>query len=271
MPFYGWTKHILKYVASYPSDHPYRAMFLSNLANMNSEDVPSALPTRLQLLFFLGSPSPDGSVTALDVRALNPLRDTANYATIGGFLSSLNPAITAPGAMVDPSLIFGDNVLYPTLQYNQLYGVKEASPAGSIFNPKTWLPAIEGYIPQVSALDAALGISAQYRNLRKTDPKAYVKTIVESLGLPFTPQQINIKQMAATNEMDRYQQAAAAALSAWQTGDFASIAGYPTVPDPMQPDYNITPMALEAIYRNALASTGQPPSEVVPSLPAPNI
>ena len=265
MPFYGWTKHILKYVASYPSDHPYRAMFLSNLANMNSEDVPSALPTRLQLLFFLGSPSPDGSVTALDVRALNPLRDTANYATWGGFLSSLNPAFTAPVAMVDPSIVFGDNVLYPNLQYNQLYGVKEAAPAGGP------LTALEQYVPQVTALDEALGLSAQYRNLRKTDPAGFAKSIFESLGLPFMPQQVNVRQLAATNEIDRYQQASQDALNAWQSGDFSSIAGYPTVPDPLQPDYNITPMALEALYNNALAATGQPPSEVVPSLPAPNI
>jgi hypothetical protein len=265
MPFYGWTKHILRYVSSYPSDHPYRAMFLSNLANMNSEDVPSALPTRLQLLFFLGSPSPDGSVTALDVRALNPLRDTANYATIGGFLSSLNPAITALPAMVDPSIVFGDNVLYPNLEYNQLYGVKEAAPGGNI------LTAIEQYIPQTTALDVALGLSAQYRGLRKSDPSAYAKTIFESLGLPFTPQSINVRQMAATNEIDRYQQAAQAATNAWQSGDFGPLAGYPTVPDPLQADYNISPMALEALYRNALAATGQPPSEVVPSLPAPNI
>ena len=265
MPFYGWTKHILRYVSSYPSDHPYRAMFLSNLANMNSEDVPSGLPTRLQLLFFLGNPSPDGSVTALDVRALNPLRDVANYATIGGFLSSLNPAFTAPVAMVDPSIVFGDNVLYPNLQYNQLYGVKEAAPSGNL------LTAAEQYVPELTALDTALGISSQYRNLRKTDPKAYAETIFESLGLPFTPQHINIKQMAATNEIDRYQQAAQQAQNAWQSGDFSSIAGYPTVPDPLQPDYNITPLALEALYRNALAATGQPPSEVVPSLPAPNI
>ena len=264
MPFYGWTKHIIRYVVSYPSDHPYRAMFLSNLANMNSEDVPSALPTRLQLLFFLGSPSPDGSVTALDVRALNPLRDTANYATVGGFLSSLNPTFTALPAVVDPSLVFGDNVLYPNLEYSQLYGVKEAAPAGNL------LTSVEQYIPQVTALDVALGISAQYRNLRKSDPKAYTKTILESLGVPFTPSTINVKQMAATNEIDRYQQAAQAATNAWQSGDFSGIAGYPTVPDPLQPDYNISPMALEAIYNNALAATGQPPAEVVPSLPAPS-
>ena len=265
MPFYGWTKHILKYVSSYPSDHPYRAMFLSNMANMNSEDVPSGLPTRIQLLFFLGSPNADGSIETDDVRALNPLRDTANYATWGGILSSLNPGLTAIPAIVDPSIIFGDNVLYPNLQYNQLYGIKEAAPSGNA------LTAAEQYVPELTALDVALGLSSQYRNLRKTDPAGFAKKIFESLGLPFTPEKINVRQIAATGEIDRYQQASQAALNAWQSGDFGPLAGYPTVPDPLQPDYNITPMALEALYNNALAATGQPPSEVVPSLPAPNI
>ena len=246
MPFYGWTKHILRYISSYPSDHPYRAMFLSNLANMNSEEVPSALPTRIQLLFFLGSPDAQGNVSAVDVRALDPLRDVANYATVGGFLSSLNPALTALPAMVDPQLVFGDNVLYPTLQYNQLYGTKVAAPAGSP------LTALEGYVPQVTALDAFLGISSQYRNLRKTDPSSFAQTIYESLGLPFTPSQINIRQIAAHNEIDRYQQAEQDALNAWQSGDFSGLSGYTTVPDPLQPDYNITPTALETFTREHL-------------------
>jgi hypothetical protein len=265
MPFYGWTKHILKYVASYPMDHPYRAQWLSNLANYNSEEVPSGLATRIQLLFFLGSPSPNGDVSAIDVRALDPLRDTANYATWTGWLSALNPGLTALPAMIDPEIIFGNNVVYPTLTYSQLYGTREAAPSGG---PIT---AIEQYIPQVQALDAALGISSQYRNLRKTDPQGFANTIFSALGIPFAQvQHINLKQEAAKNEISRYQVAAAAASSAWSSGDFSQIAGYPSVPDPLQPDYNISPAALQALYNELLRqSGGQPPSEVAVPLPAP--
>jgi hypothetical protein len=263
MPFYGWTKHIIRYVSLYPMDHPYRAMFLSNLANMNSEDVPSALPTRIQLLFFLGSPNVDGSVTGIDVRALDPLRDTANYASLTGWLSSLNPALTAPVAMVDPSFVFGDNVLYPQLEYNQLYGTKVAGASGNA------LTAAEQFIPQLTSLDIALGISSQYKNLRRTDPTAYARDIFTSLGLPFMPETVNLRQIAGRNEIDRYQQAAQAAQNAWQSGDFSGLAGYPTVPDPRQTGYNITPMALEEEYKKILAATGQPPAEVAPELPAP--
>jgi len=265
MPFYGWTKHILRYVASYPMDHPYRAQWLANLANLNSEEVPSGLATRIQLLFFLGSPSPNGDVSAIDVRALDPLRDTANYATFAGWFSSLNPVFTGALTKVDPELIFGNNVLYPTLTYNQLYGTREAAPAGNVGT------VLEQFVPQLQALDAALGISSNYRNLRKTDPQAFANTIFSALGIPFAQvQHINLKQEAAKNEISRYQVAAAAASSAWSSGDFSQIAGYPSVPDPLQPDYNIAPAALQALYNELLRqSGGQPPSEVAVPLPAP--
>jgi hypothetical protein len=263
MPFYGWTKHILKYVASYPMDHPYRAMFLSNLANQNSEDVPAGLPTRLQLLFFLGQPDADGNVEALDVRALNPLRDVANYATLQGWLSALSPALTALPAVIDPQIIFGSNVLYPTLTYNQLYGTTVSTPQGNL------LTAAEQFVPELSALDAALGLSAQYRGLARSSPGAFAKTIFQSLNIPFSPEQINVRQLAAKNELDRYHQAETAAQNYFETGDASLLSGYGPVPDPLQEGYNISPAQLEALYQSTLNQTGLPPSEVLPDLPAP--
>ena len=113
MPFYGWTKHILKYVLTYPVDHPWRTMFLSTLATQNTDRFASGLDDRMQLLFFLGQPDASGNVSAVDIRELDPFRDVANYATIGGWLSSLNPVLTAPAVAIDPSIIYGNNVLYP--------------------------------------------------------------------------------------------------------------------------------------------------------------
>lgn len=264
IPFYGWTKHILQYVAQYPVDHPYRAMALANLATMDSDEVSKGLYTRIQNLFFLGAPDTSGNVSALDVRFLNPLRDVANYATLSGMISMLNPAITALPAMVDPSIVFGNNTLYPNLTYSSLYGTKEAAPSGNVLN------AVEQFIPQVSALDAALGLSAQYRNERTKDPAAFAKTIFQALNIPFgNVQHLNLRQIAAQQEIDRYAVSSANALSAFQTGDFSSIGNVASVPNPLQTDYNISPTSLEDLYKETLAKTGLPPSEVLPSLPAP--
>jgi len=264
VPFYGWTKHVLTYVAEYPVDHPYRAMFLANMANMNSDEVAKGLYTRIQNLFFLGTPDQNGNVSALDVRALNPLRDVANYATMGGLISALNPVISAPFAVVDPQIVFGSNTLYPTLSYSQLYGTREAAPAGSA------LTAAEQFVPELTTLDAALGLSAQYRTLQKNDPGAFTKRIFESLNIPFAQvQHINLKQIAAQQEIDRYQTSYAAAQQAFDTGNFAPLGNVASVPNPLQPLYNAAPANLEALYKETLAKTGLPPSEVIPSVPAP--
>jgi hypothetical protein len=84
-------------------------------------------------------------------------------------------------------------------------------------------------------------------------------------------QNINLQQIAAKHEIDRYNQAKADALSAWQTGDFSTLAAYPgTVPDPLQSGYNITPKQLQKQYQAALkANPGLPPSETTPNLAAP--
>lgn len=267
MPFYGWTKHVLRYVASYPVDHPYRAQFLSNLANMNSEQVPSGLPTRIQLLFFLGSPSPDGTITTDDVRALNPLRDTANYMTLSGIVSALNPVFTGFMQAIDPQATYGGVPLYPNLTYSDLYGARGATAPGS-----RALDVIESFIPQVGALDVALDLSGQYKNLRQTDPGEYINDITTALGIPFTPETINLRQMAAKNEISKYQVAEQLANHAWDTGDFSQIMDLPSVPDPLNTLYNITPTQLLALYNyyKGQAPADVAPSEVAPPLPTPS-
>ena len=266
MPFYGWTKHIIKYVLTYPVDHPWRAMFLSTLATQNSENFASGLDQRMQLLFFLGSPDPKGNVAALDVRALNPFRDVANYATLGGWISALNPVITAPFAAIDPSIVFGGNVLHPNVTYDAVYGTNTAGPAGG------WLTAAEQEIPELTILDNALGLSAKARSIRSAGGNAYAKGMFQALNIPFAQvQHLNLQQIAAKHEIDRYNQAAAAALSAWQTGDFSSLMAYPgTVPHPLNKGYNVTPKSLQSQYRAALKRfPGLPPSETATPLPAP--
>ena len=265
MPFYGWTKHILKYVLTYPVDHPWRTMFLSTLATQNTDTFASGLDERMQLLFFLGSPDSKGNVTAEDIRQINPFRDVANYATLSGWLSSLNPILTAPVTSIDPQIIYGSNVLHPQITYSSLYGTNVAAPEGG------WLTAIEQEIPEVGALDSALGWSAQARAIKREGGDAALKNTLSALGFPWTPQKLNLQQLSAKHEIDRYNQAKVAAATAWQSGDFSELLKYPgTVPDPLQPLYNITPLALWRQYQRAQkAYPGLPPSATIASLPAP--
>lgn len=267
MPFYGWTKHIIKYVLTYPADHPWRAMFLSTLATQNTETFSKGLDERMQLLFFLGSPDAQGNVSAVDVRQLDPFRDVANYATLSGWISSLNPIISAPAAAIDPSIIYGDNTLYPNVTYNAVYGTNEAKASGG------WLSAAEQEIPELGAVDQALGLSAQARAIKKEGGTAATKTMLSALGIPWTVQHLNLPQISAKHELDRYDQAASDAANAWDSGDFSVIDTYSSdaqLPDPLNKDYNITPAQLKLQYQRAVAAyPGLPPSETQAELPSP--
>ena len=266
MPFYGWTRHIISYVMSFPSDHPWRAMVLALMAYENSESVPKGLPERLQFLFFLGSPDKQGNVTAFDTRFLNPLRDVANYATLGGWLQSLIPALIAPLAIMNPQIVYGSNELYPNVTYNQFFGIETASNQGNL------MTGLQQFVPQLGALGSALQAAGNFRATAAANPNSFYKSIYESLNIPmFQPQHINVKQIAAHDEIARYQVAKQAATNAFQSGDFGSLAGYASVPNPLNPDYEITPAELQALYNQALqAYPGQVPVEVLtpPQTPA---
>jgi hypothetical protein len=271
-PFWSWTRHVLQYVVHYPADHPYRAMFLANLSEMSNTELPAGLPIRTQLLFFLNTPDQYGNVKAIDVRALNPLRDTAQYMSLSGWLSALNPIISAPFSKVDPNITFGTNVLYPSITYDALYGTNDATQSGTL-----WQTA-EGVIPELTALDTALNLSGQYSYLAQTNRNAFYTKIFSSLGVPFLQEQsLNLRQIQATNEMKRYNQAKTAGANAWTSGDFSALAGYSEVPDPRygtSPIPNISPSALQAIYNqtaSAYAGTGLPPASVTPELTNPRL
>lgn len=258
LPFYGWTRHILKYVLTMPVDHPWRAMTLALIAYENSEAVPKGLPERLQFLFFLGSPDKQGNVSAIDTRFMDPLRDVANYASLGGWIQGLNPVFLGPAAMMDPQLVYGSTSLYPNLTYNNMYGIETAGAQGSA------LQGVEQFIPQLGALGQALGAAGSYREAA-SNPNSFYKSIFNSLNIPFAQvQKVNLKQMAAKDETARYEVAKTAAQNAFQSGDFSMLKGYSNVPNPLNPDYEISVQQLEAVYNNALAQyPGQAPINVL--------
>jgi hypothetical protein len=59
---------------------------------------------------------------------------------------------------------------------------------------------------------------------------------------------VNLKQQSARSEAARYEQAYNASKSAFSSGDFSQLQGYPTIPNPLNPAYTMTPAELEALY-----------------------
>lgn len=272
MPFYGWTRHILDYVLTYPVDHPYRAGFLATQAEMDSDGVGKALDKRILFMYFFGSPDAQGNVKGVDLRFLDPLRDVANYASWSGWISALNPVFEAPLAMLDPNLVFGSTSLYPSVTYDQFYGIETTATQGNAL-----LTGAKQFVSQIGALDAALNLGGQYRNLATRNPNQFYKTIAESLNIPFAQvQDVNMKQLAAKGELARYKVAEQAAQNAWTqpgmggTGLENALSGFASVPNPMNSDYEITPQQLQAIYNAYLAAfPGQNPADVAIGPPTP--
>jgi hypothetical protein len=258
IPFYSWQKHVLKYVLSFPVDHPWRALVLSQAAIRASESVPASWPIRLQLLFFLGSPSKTGTVTAIDIRSIDPFRTTANYFTLTGWMQSLNPLLVAGPAMLDPEFVYGSNTLYPNLTYTAFYGQEVAGQQGNI------VTGLSQIAPQLSAATSALSSISSVRSLWQTDRTAAIKQLLDNLNIPFVTPPVNLKQVAAHGEQARYETAKSAATTAFRSGTFKGIAGYRSVPNPLNPDYTITPAALEALYK--LAKQEQPNVAPIESL-----
>lgn len=256
LPFWGWTKHVLTYVMEMPVDHPIRAQILANLAYSSSNDVTPLLPLRIQLLLFLGSPTKEGTVTEITDRFTNPLRTVANYASLSGWISGLNPIMAAPFTAISKSITYGENTLYPQETFTRVFGIAEGKPSGSL------LSMVEGVIPQLTALDVAFGLSNQYRGLAKRTPAEFKKDIYEALNIPFlNVQHTNLRALRARDEADEYEVAKAAAQTASLTGTFGQLAGYKTVPWPINPVYNISVPELESMYQKSMAEYGLPATE----------
>jgi hypothetical protein len=235
-------------------------MMLANMAEYDISHAPGGLPSRYQFLSFLGSPDAQGNVTAFDLRAINPLRDTANYATWAGLFSSLNPAMTGVLAAVNPEIIYGNNTLYPNLTYDQFYGVKEAGAQGSL------LTAAEQFVPQIGGIQSALQLHAQRQGMSDSQ---IIKSIGNQLNFPWVPQTINVRQEAARTAIDQYQVTKQLASNAWSTGDFGPIADLGSVPDPRNADYETPVSDLQALYSQLSQEyPGQPPSTTAQPLPS---
>ena len=213
IPFYGWTRHILRYALELPMDHPLRAAILSRMVNQEWQDWPTGIPQDMMYLFQIGGIDPAGNVQAVDIRQLDPLRSVTDVFTMAGFLSSLNPlfqSVAAPALGINPETASPED-LYPTLTIDSFYGTK--SPTRP--NPLSVLAqGVGGYIPEASVLDHFIGISSYTRWAKANDPQAYKNQLYQALNVPWLPQTINMYQTVAKSELNNFSVASAAATAA---------------------------------------------------------
>lgn len=232
-PFYSWTSHILKYVMSYPADHPIRTSVMASFARNEIEDMGTGLPERFMSLFNIGSPDVNGKVGAINLSGLNPFEDTANWFSLAGFLagedgnlaavtSNLNPIFSAVLSSVGVDPMKGNAEMYPNLRYNPDTGRIEAQAQNPVVS------AINAIMPQSRLLTNIATGNDEWKELLRSDPDAASRMIQSTLfQFPAVYRTYNPTEERIDAEVARIDDQSRARREALKSGNFDAMNAYP--------------------------------------------
>lgn len=225
-PFWTFTKHILRYVLTYPSDHPLRASILSHLAQQIEEDQASGDPARLAKLFFLGEPDSSGKVMSVDFANANPFRSMASIFSMQGFFQGLAPELQLglkAGFGFDP--MTGLPTFRPHLTYDAYSGTNKAAT-----EPLSVFDFVGAFIPQADIIDHYMMFTDTMKQLKKSNPEAYSRSLFQAINAPFILAPINIYDVRAKSAAAQYVDASQAVNDAMRTGNTEPLLKFVAVP-----------------------------------------
>jgi hypothetical protein len=220
IPFYGFVGHAIRFVLSYPLDHPLRAEIMTKLAMAEMEDL-DGLPTRFLGSMFFGSQDENGNQSAFNLAPMNPFGDVANMLTISGFLGATNPAISTMFQMVGVDQ--GEAELYPSLRFDPETGRLTAKHS----NPLLMLA--ENTVPQSGLVTSMLGINEQFNETLQRDPAAASRFLLSSMSVPILWRQYNVPQEQFKSEVARQKSETTVKNEALKTGDWSEALRYPSL------------------------------------------
>ena len=220
-PFYGWMNHVMRYVMSYPFDHPIRTSVLSQFARNELEDMGTGLPENFLNMFFIGEPDENGKVKAINTAGMNPFSDVANYFTLAGFTGNINPVIGAVLQTLGVDTGRGAPTLYPNLTYDPETGRMVAK------NNSLAMNFAQAVLPQSRALFAASGMSAEWKELLRRNPDAAGRMLASQLGIPVIMRDVPVYEEMFKNELARSDAQTTEVRNALKSG--RDIQGYPAL------------------------------------------
>lgn len=176
-PFYSWSKFLMGYVFSYPFDHPVRASILASISRQTLEDWQSELPQRFWNYMFLGKPNAEGNVTALPMSGMNPMLGSANYFTLAGIVSRVDPRAGAVLEYLGVDPMTQGAELYPNVTFDPVSGRE------TFKRPEAGRIAADSIFPQVGALWEVVQTSEEMRKLRESNPDAFARRIASAFGI----------------------------------------------------------------------------------------
>lgn len=218
-PFYAFTRHLFRYLFTFPVDHPLRASIMSNFGEGEQRDWTNGLPRTWQSLFFLPFGKHD---LAIDTKNLNPFRSFGNDFSFSGFYSSLSPFLSAPLQAIGVDTLSGTTQLYPGSTYNPLTGTMQATMPGGTMGGL--IAGAESFVPQLGLLDHYMGLTAGTRAMKAFNPDAYQKQLYNMLNLPFVPNVVDVPYEQEIREMRRFRAAQAAVTAVQKNPSAANVA-----------------------------------------------
>lgn len=220
-PFYSWAGFIIRHAYRYPIDHPYRAAVTASLGRLEQDNLGDALPQRFLDSIFLGHPDSSGNVSSLQLGALNPFRDVANYFTLAGFTRSVNPLISTMLRSLGINPAQGAQDLYPEIAYDPVTGQLRPS------NPSLLSSFVNNIIPQTQIIEAMLGRNEQFKQILRTNPDAAAAMLRSSIGLPNLFRTVNPSVEVFKAETQRSTLQSQVKSEALRTGDWGRAEGFP--------------------------------------------
>lgn len=222
-PFYGWMHHIMKYVSTYPIDHPIRTSIISNFARSEINDWKTGLPQDFQNYFYWGKDA-RGNEKGFNLRGANPFSDTSSIFNLGGLISQLNPIAGGFLEAAGLNTTTGRTDLYANVDYDPNTGRLVASQPST---PSAITQIAEGFIPQFEFLRNAFGFpSKSDKEMKLANPAAFRQQLWSSVGVPI-PRTINKNLEVAKAELARQAVMQQAMSDAVRTGDYSQVKRYP--------------------------------------------
>lgn len=220
-PFYGWMQHVLRYVYTYPIDHPIRASIVGKFARNELQDMDSGIGERFQNMFFIGQPDLNGRIRGINTSGLNPFADFGNYFTLAGFAGNAGPYIGSLLEMFGVDPVSGGPSLYPDLRFDPVAGRLVADTG----NPLAQIAS--NFLPQSRILLNYTVNAAEWKDQLRRNPDAARRAIAGALGFPSLSRDVNYHQEQIDSELDRFEAQAAARREALRTGEYGEAYNYP--------------------------------------------
>jgi hypothetical protein len=219
-PFYNFYQHIMRYLVSYPIDHPLRVSITAALAR-NEIAALGGLPHGMLEALFLGEPDKNGEQQSISLAGMNPFSSSASLFTLAGWLGSTNPIAKTVAEQLGLDTRSGEPALYPQLGYDPSTG------SMSIKTENPMLQMLYNTVPQTQIIGELLGTQDEFNRLRKTNPEAANRMLASQAGLPIINRTFNPGEKRMTSELARQKSLGIEVDDLTKVGDIHTLATNP--------------------------------------------